>query len=164
MLALAKQLGIAITPVETEDFSISAVSGHSVCSGGNFSVEARIRGVSLSEAADVMRMLGNVVYSPEMGVVLIKSRSCTVKFFASGNLKVTAADRKVADRMYRNACLQLLRIARCSGCGVCLNACTRGSIELKNGKIKIHDSCTGCGKCNESCVVVRYANRIIPDI
>lgn len=164
MLALAKQLGISITPVETEDFSISAVSGHSVCSGGDFSVEARIRGVSLLEAADVMRMLGNVVYSPEIGVVLAKGRSYTVKFFASGNLKVTASDRKIADRMYRNTCLQLLRIARCSGCGVCLNACARGSIELKNGKIKIHDSCSGCGKCNESCVVVRYANRIIPDI
>ena len=39
----------------------------------------------------------------------------------------------------------------CIGCGICLQSCPYGAIEMVDGKAKLNDKCTGCGACVEAC-------------
>ncbi|MBD3390847.1 MAG: 4Fe-4S dicluster domain-containing protein [Chitinivibrionales bacterium] len=42
-------------------------------------------------------------------------------------------------------------MAKCTGCGVCVDACPLEAISLENGKAVVSDSCTGCGSCVDAC-------------
>ena len=43
-------------------------------------------------------------------------------------------------------------VARCAGCGVCVEVCPVGAIALENGKARLDDAaCTGCGACVDAC-------------
>jgi electron transfer flavoprotein alpha subunit len=39
----------------------------------------------------------------------------------------------------------------CTGCGTCVDACSFGSITIREGKAVIDDTCTACGACVEGC-------------
>lgn len=39
----------------------------------------------------------------------------------------------------------------CTGCGICIDSCPFGAIEIENGAAKITDGCRICGSCIESC-------------
>jgi len=41
----------------------------------------------------------------------------------------------------------------CTGCGVCVDACPFGAIEMVNGKAVINEACRACGQCVEACPV-----------
>ena len=40
---------------------------------------------------------------------------------------------------------------KCEGCGLCVEACPFGAIEILNKLAVIKESCTGCGACLDSC-------------
>jgi len=43
-------------------------------------------------------------------------------------------------------------IARCTGCGVCVEVCPAGAIALVEGKARVdEETCTGCGACVDAC-------------
>ena len=41
----------------------------------------------------------------------------------------------------------------CSGCGICVDACPEGVLELKGdvAVVVLEDDCTACGTCLEEC-------------
>ena len=42
---------------------------------------------------------------------------------------------------------------KCTGCGVCVDACPVDAIKVEDGKAKISDACVDCGACTGACPV-----------
>lgn len=82
MLKLAKELEISVLAREkTEDFEIEVVSGISPCRAGGYSIEAAVKGIREKEAASFINVLGNTIYAEDLGMLLVKTGTGTVKFF-----------------------------------------------------------------------------------
>jgi len=44
-----------------------------------------------------------------------------------------------------------VELNKCIGCGECKSSCPLDSIEIKDGKAVIDDSCAECGACIDAC-------------
>ncbi len=163
MVQLAKQLGIDIEPVTIKNrLKIDLVSGMSACRFGDFTIEATVEGINLSDVAAVLNIMGEITYSRELGMVLVKNDRGSVKLFSSGSVKVTAEDQENARALLEELTRQLLRITGCTLCGICLKACPVNAIEI--GTLIIKDNCIHCGKCTKACVVAKYSHHILKDL
>ncbi len=163
MRRLAEELGIDTKLKGTkEEFSISVTGGVSPCKTGGYTMEGKISGLVLSGALDIANILGENVFSEDLGVLLIRKNNSSVKIFSSGHISVNAGSRDDALSVFENTAKQLSRAKKCTKCGVCLKVCTKNAITIEPS-LKISEACTRCGKCTESCVVVKYFDRILPE-
>ena len=135
MLKLSEELGISVLAREkTEDFEIEVVSGISPCRAGGYSIEAAVKGIREKEAAGFINVLGNTVYAEDLGMLLVKTGTGTVKFFSNGNLLASSETKEKAVSLFKEAAKQFTRLSRCTGCGICVKACPVGAASLE-GKI-----------------------------
>lgn len=161
MRRLAEELGIKTVPAAApaaergEGFGISMTSGISPCVRGGFSIEGAVRGVLPQDAAGVMKVLGDTMFSEELGVLHISVNAGSVNFFTNGALVINAPSEQEAQRLFGLAAGQLARAAKCTKCSVCVRACPVDAITIDGG-IHVSDACTRCGKCTQACVVAKY--------
>ena len=173
MHKLAEELGIGIIPVEKEtgeSFSIHVTSGVSPCKAGGFSVEGIVRGVSTSDAANVMNIIGKNVYSEELGMLRVEADNGSINIFATGSILVNANTKDEALALFKDCAKQLMRVNKCTKCGICIKVCPVNAIRINDsdgsngdGGLQIDESCTRCGKCTEACVVIKYFDKLMPD-
>jgi phosphoadenosine phosphosulfate reductase len=165
MLRLAEELGISVLAREKiEDFEIEVVGGVSPCRAGGFSIEAGVKGLREKEVASFINVLGNTVYAEDLGMLLVKTETGTVKFFSNGNLLTSSETKEKAVSLFKEAAKQFTRLSRCTSCGICVKACPVGAASLEGKTPHVSETCIRCGKCTESCVVTRYFNKIVPDL
>jgi len=165
MLRLAEELGISILAEEIpEDFEIEVVGGISPCRAGGFSIEAGMKGIKEKEAANFINVLGNTVYVEELGLLMVKTATGTIKLFSNGNLLVSSETREKAIDLFKEAAKQFIRLSRCTGCGICVKTCPVGAVSLDEKRPYVRENCIRCGKCTESCVVTKYSNKLVPDL
>ncbi|MDF1531308.1 MAG: phosphoadenosine phosphosulfate reductase family protein [ANME-2 cluster archaeon] len=162
MQLLARKLGIDVVPRDavSEDFQISMVSGVSPCKAGGYSIEGSARGVRPPDAMDMMKMVGEVRYSDDLGVLVVRTREGTVKVYADGTFQVNGGDRVTTERLFEVAARQLTKAVKCTGCRICEKACPRHALSFEDGHIRVDDGCDRCGKCDGVCVVTRYMGGI----
>jgi phosphoadenosine phosphosulfate reductase len=155
-------MGISISgPEETSPFRIEVTSGISPCRAGGYSVEGAIQGLSMKKAGNILNIIGATTFSEELGLMLAKTSSSSVKLFSSGSLVVNAEDREGADKLFLAVSRQLLRNHKCTGCGICLKACPAGAISLDGANgVAIDESCIHCSKCTGSCVILKYSDKM----
>lgn len=165
MLRLAEELGISVLAREKiEDFEIEVVGGISPCRAGGFSIEAGVKGLREKEVASFINVLGNTVYAEDLGMLLVKTKTGTVKFFSNGNLLTSSETKEKAVSLFKEAAMQFTRLSRCTSCGICVKACPVGAASLEGKTPRVSETCIRCGKCTESCVVTRYFNKLVPDL
>ncbi|MCK4938406.1 MAG: phosphoadenosine phosphosulfate reductase family protein [Methanosarcinales archaeon] len=162
MRLLAEQLGIDVVQQDAsiEAFRIFVVSGVSPCRAGGYSIEGSARGVTLPDVTDMMRMLGEVRYSEELGVLVVQTLEGSIKLYADGTFQVNGGDRGTTQGLFEMAARQLMKSVKCTGCRICEKACPNNAIRFENGHLKVGDGCNSCGVCDEVCVVTRYMGRI----
>ncbi|SFM89477.1 phosphoadenosine phosphosulfate reductase domain-containing protein [Methanolobus profundi] len=161
MLKLCEEIGIPTSATASgSPFNVNITSGISPCKAGGYSIEASIHGLSMKRTMGVMNIIGSMVFSEELGLLMIKAEPSTVKIFSSGSLVVNSESKDAADKLFREVSRQLLKAHRCTGCGICIKACPVNAIELKDGCINVNDRCIRCGKCNDACVVLRYEGKL----
>jgi phosphoadenosine phosphosulfate reductase len=163
MRRLADELRINTTlKGKEEEFSIVVTGGVSPCKTGGYTMEGKITGLVPDDAKNIANIIGESVFSEDLGVLLIKKNNSNVKIFSSGHISVNAESKDEASSLFENTAKQLIRVKKCTKCGVCLKVCPVGAIAIKP-QLKISKECTRCGKCTESCVVVKYFDRLLPE-
>ncbi|MDO8727259.1 MAG: phosphoadenosine phosphosulfate reductase family protein [Candidatus Methanoperedens sp.] len=163
MMHLSEELKIDTTPKGgEEEFSIVVTGGISPCKTGGYTMEAKVSGVRIEEACNVANMLGDNVFSEDLGVLLIRMDSSNVKIFSSGHISVNSPVKEEALSLFEKTAKQLIKVKKCTKCGICLKVCPTNAITLEPHLI-IGEGCTRCGKCTEGCVVVKYFDRLLPN-
>ncbi len=162
MIRIADELGIntKLTGRE-EEFGIVVTGGVSPCKTGGYTMEGKITGLMPDDAQNIANILGENTFSEDLGVLLIRAEGGSVKIFSSGHISVNAPNEKEALSLFENAAKQLIRVKKCTKCGVCLKVCPVDAIVIEP-QLKISKECTRCGKCTGSCVVVKYFDRLLP--
>ncbi len=162
MVRLAEELGIdTVAKGAEEEFSITVTGGVSPCRTGGYTMEGKVTGILPEEARDIANMIGGNMFSEDLGVLLIRSDNSSVKIFSSGHISVNAGSMEDAWSLFENTAKQLIRIKKCTKCGVCLKVCPARAITI-DPHIIIGKDCIRCGKCTEVCVVVKYFDRLLP--
>ena len=163
MMRLSEELEInTIAKGGEEEFSIVVTGGVSPCKTGGYTMEGKVTGIMIEEVSNIANMLGDNVFSEDLGVLLIRKDNSSVKIFSSGHISINSPGKDEALSLFDNTAKQLIKVKKCTKCGICLKVCPAGAITLEP-HLMIGVECTRCGKCTEGCVVVKYFDRLLPN-
>lgn len=164
MRQLAEGLELKMEPKGGNGLSMKLMKGASVCVAGGYSMEAVAtvpRNRDFAYVEDALRTVGEVKYSPEFEIALVKMKTGRARLFGGGQVSVTAEDAKGAEKTFEKAVKALIRAELCTECGICAKACSRRAIRIKGGMKVDPEKCISCGKCENACMVVHYYDKIM---
>ena len=163
MVRLAEDLDLRTKPKDSKGPSMKMLKGASSCAAGGFSVEAIVnvpRARDFSSVEDALRTVGDVRYSQEFEIALVKNKDSTAKLFGGGQVSVTSKSLDGAKNMFEKAVKALLRAQMCTSCGICAKKCPRHAITIKDGLHVNPERCNSCGSCESSCMVAHYYDKV----
>ena len=164
MVRLAEDLDLRTKPKDSKGPSMKMLKGASSCAAGGFSVEAIVnvpRARDFSSVEDALRTVGDVKYSQEFEIALVKTKDSTAKLFGGGQVSVTSKTLDGAKDMFERAVKALLRAQMCTSCGICAKKCPRHAITIKDGLHVDPNRCNSCGSCEASCMVAHYYDKVL---
>lgn len=164
MVKLAEDLDLRTVPKKADGPTIRMLKGASSCAAGGFSVEAIAkipRSRDFSSVAEALRTIGEVRYSDEFEIAMVKTKGATAKLFGGGEISVVSNTLEGAETMFERAAKALLRAQMCTSCGICAEKCPRRAIVIKDGLRIDPERCNSCGMCEGSCMVVHYYDKMI---
>ena len=164
MVRLAEDLDLRTKPKDSKGPSMKMLKGASSCAAGGFSVEAIVnvpRARDFSSVEDALRTVGDVRYSQEFEIALVKNKDSTAKLFGGGQVSVTSKTLDGAKNMFERAVKALLRAQMCTSCGICAKKCARHAITIKDGLHVDPNRCNSCGNCESSCMVAHYYDKVL---
>ena len=164
MVKLAEDMDLKVKPTKVKGPSMKMLKGASSCAAGGYSVEAIVsvpRSRDFSSIEDALRTVGDVRYSSEFEIALLKTKDGTAKLFGGGQVSVTSKSLDGAKVLFERSVKALLRAQMCTSCGICAKKCQRHAITIKDGLHVDPERCTSCGKCESSCMVAHYYDKIV---
>ncbi len=164
MVRLAEDMDLRTTPKKAKGPSMKMLKGASSCAAGGYSVEAIVtvpRSRDFSVVEDALRTIGDVRYSSEFEIALVKTRTGTSKLFGGGQVSVTSKTLDGSKELFERSVKALLRAQMCTSCGICEKRCPRHAIRIKDGLHVDGNRCNSCGVCESSCMVAHYYDKIV---
>lgn len=164
MILLADRLNLHLAPSSASSLSMKMLKGASVCEAGGYSAEAVVnlpRNRDFSFMADALRTVGDVKYSSEFEIAVVKTPKGTSKVFGGGQVSVTAQSMRSTEQLFEKTVKAMVRAMMCTSCGICVKSCNRKAIKISGG-MRVHpERCNACGACERSCMVIHYYNHLI---
>ena len=114
-----------------------------------------------SYVEDALRTVGDVKYSSEFEIALLKLPIGKAKLFGGGQVSVTAPDAKNAKKVFERSVKALIRAEMCTECRICEKGCPRHAITIKGGMRVDPSKCNSCGRCERSCMVIHYYDKLM---
>ncbi len=164
MILLAEELDLRIRPTKAKGPSVKMLKGASSCASGGYSVEAIVnvpRSKDFSAVEDALRTVGDVRYSSEFEIAMLKTKTGTTKLFGGGQVSVVSKSLDDAKSLFERSVKALLRSQMCTSCGICAKRCQHHAITIKDGLHVDPNKCVSCGKCESSCMVAHYYDKIV---
>ena len=163
MLRMAEDMDLRLRPQDSDSVSLKVLKGASPCAAGGHSAEAVLEMPLRRELPMMrhsMRTIGDVRYSEDFDIALLRYKGGTAKVFAGGQISVVAPSKELAEELFDLTVKALIRYQMCNECGICAKGCPRGAISIEGG-LRVSEDCDRCGKCLRSCVAVHYHDRIL---
>lgn len=164
MVLLAEEMELSLKPRSSSGPTLNMLKGASPCTAGGYSMEAVVgvqRTRDFSYVEDALRTVGEVKYSPDYEIALLKTPMGRAKVFGGGQVSVTAPDAKNAKKVFEKAVKSLLRADLCTECGICVKKCNRKAIRISGGMRVDPSRCNSCGSCESSCMVIHYYDKLM---
>lgn len=164
MVLLAEGLDLKMEPAKVKGPSMKMLKGATSCAAGGYSMEAIVsvpRNRDFSSVEDALRTVGDVRYSSEFEIALVKTKMGTAKLFGGGQVSVTAHTAEDANNLFERSVKALLRAQMCTSCGICAKKCPNRAIKIDKGLHVDPNKCNSCGKCEGSCMVAHYYDKVL---
>jgi phosphoadenosine phosphosulfate reductase len=164
MIHIAKEMDLDLRPKRESGPEVKMLKGASQCAAGGFSMEAVIDVPAKRDFAfveDSLSVIGEVKYSPEFEIALLKTNAGRSKLFGGGQISVTAGTMKDTEALFERTAKALIRAEMCTECGICAKGCPKKAITIKGGFKVDQKKCIRCGKCERSCMVMHYYDKIM---
>jgi phosphoadenosine phosphosulfate reductase len=164
MVKLAEDIEIKMIPRTSGKMSVKMLKGASPCAAGGYSMEAIVtmpRSRDFSVIEDSLRTVGDVRYSDDFEIALLRTKKGSVKMFGGGQVSVTADNAANAEYLFERSVKALLRSQMCTSCGICAKKCQRKAIRINKGLFVDPEKCNSCGKCESSCMVIHYYDKMM---
>lgn len=164
MRQLADEIDLKLPEVRSDRLDLKWVKGVSPCLTGGYSAEGVLsvpRKRDFAKVVESLKTVGQVKYSKEFEIALVKTKDSTLKVFGGGQIVATGPTPEKAHAIFEAGGKGLLRAQLCTECGICVRNCKTKAITLDRGFVVNEERCTRCGRCTSACVVAHYYDKLV---